>query len=75
MNRTVKYIAIIFAVIIMVLLGVLAFVNPPQKEVLTISPDGRVKVEVLRRAKREPPETINGSVTGGGNGFSKARFQ
>jgi hypothetical protein len=31
MNKTVKYIAIILAIIIVILLGILIFVNPPQK--------------------------------------------
>ena len=33
MNKTIKYIAIALAVIIVVLLGILIFVNPPQKAI------------------------------------------
>ncbi len=78
MNKTAKYIAIIFAVIIVVLLGILAFVNPPQKgavatnivssaSVHPTSPDGRVEIfDPMPDQTIISPESVSGNVTGGG---------
>jgi hypothetical protein len=78
MNKIAKYIAIIFAVIIVILLGILAFVNLPQKGTVATgsvsmepnyptSSDGHVKIMNLMPGQTiTSPETVNGVVTGGG---------
>ena len=85
MNKIAKCIVIIFAVIIIVLLWMLAFVNPPQKNAATqnaisampgypISPDGHV--EIMNPVAGQvivSPVIIKGSVTGGG-WFFEATF-
>jgi hypothetical protein len=84
MNKLVKFIAIFLAVIIFVLLGILFFVNPPQKATTTIStsaipgystsPDGHVRVfDPVPGQRIISPEAVSGSVTGGG-WFFEATF-
>ncbi len=76
MNKIAKYIAIAFAVIIVVLLGILAFVNSPRKgsnvgkvvnaPIYAVSPDGHVKVfSPLPGQTIISPFTTQGNVTGG----------
>lgn len=85
MNKIAKYIVIIFAIIIVVLFWILAFVNPPQKKIAAqkqipampgypTSPDGRVQViNPVPGQEIASPVTMKGSVTGGG-WFFEATF-
>ncbi|MGB7957361.1 MAG: Gmad2 immunoglobulin-like domain-containing protein [Minisyncoccia bacterium] len=84
MNKLIKFIAIFFAIIIFVLLGILAFVNPPQKTATTVStpatpgyptsPNGHVQIfNPVPGQTIISPETVSGSVTGGG-WFFEATF-
>lgn len=84
MNKLIKLIAIFLAVIIFVLLGILFFVNPPQKGTTTTStptasgyptsPDGHVQVfDPVPGQTIISPKAISGSVTGGG-WFFEATF-
>jgi hypothetical protein len=78
MNKSVKYIAIVFAVIIVILLAILAFVNPPKKITVAtgpvptilnyaISPDGHVEIfNPTLNQEIISPATASGSVSGGG---------
>lgn len=83
MNKLVKYIAIIFAVIIVVLLGILFFVNPPQKTTTAgptpatlnypVSPDGHVRIfDPMPGQTIISPETV--SVLRAMDGFLRRRF-
>jgi len=75
MNKIAKYIAIAFAVIMVVLLGILIFVNPPKKDgTMPTSPDGRVRIaNIFSDQVIISPVSVNGSVTGGG-WFFEATF-
>jgi hypothetical protein len=78
MNKIAKFVVIFFAVIIIVLLWILAFVNPPKKATVAtgtipttpnyaISPDGHVKIFKPTPSQIiTSPATVSGSVTGGG---------
>jgi len=78
MNKVAKCIAIAFAVIIVALLAILAFVNPPPKGVATAghtpvtlgyptSLDGHVKIfNPIPGQIVVSPSAISGNVTGGG---------
>lgn len=78
MNKVAKYTAIILGVIIFVLLGILAFVNPPQKGNVVsgsvaevpnypTSPDGHVKIaDPAPNQTIISPKAVSGWVTGGG---------
>ena len=66
--KLLKIIVVVFAVIIVVLLGVLIFVKPVQgPTVPATSPDGHVIVtSPLRDALISSPVAVSGTVTGGG---------
>jgi hypothetical protein len=85
MNKIAKFIAIALAAVIVILLGVLIFVNPQQKGNLATdsatmmpnyptSPDGHVRVgDPIPGQIVTSPGTISGWVTGGG-WFFEATF-
>lgn len=72
--KLLKVIVIVFAIIIVVLLGILIFVKPVQGPTAAVSPDGRVVVSSpLPDALIISPVHIAGTVTGGG-WFFEASF-
>ncbi len=84
MNKLAKYIAVTFAAIIVILLGILIFVNPPQRGTTSglvpaaprypTSPDGHVEIfDPIPGQTIISPETVSGSVAGGG-WFFEATF-
>jgi hypothetical protein len=72
--KLLKVIVIAFAVIIVVLLGVLTFVKPVQGPAFSVSPDGHVMVTTpLPNTLIASPVTVSGSVVNG-QWFFEASF-